>query len=298
MNASIITATALSILPVPCLCAEVLPATLSPEDMSNHLDRANGAMKELITILRQLRHSSQPQTSLPALAAVVQRYHDEMQPLFECPDIELPPLTAEYRDFHRRHREILRRRMELEAEMSHIFDYQFLEQMREQPLLTYHLLMQTPYLELPLSDMSCEMLVMQLAMQVHRQHDTTPNEPEKKLFVAAAERHRDFMATHSEQFSGGDGSTCSQAIILHCKKSQPGTEAYDNEQNELIRNYLRTVYPQECVIYNTCMARPDGSFYIIPVRFAGLSSSSDGSQHLIRQAIWFLTVPPKVLAAE
>lgn len=84
--------------------------------------------------------------------------------------------------------------------------------------------------------------------------------------------------------SGGDGSGADSAILLHLEE-----EAAKNEQDEmqLIRAYLSTVYPDSCTTYVTCMALLDGTVYITPVRFLGLYTAPDGSQQLLRQVIWF-----------
>lgn len=272
-------------LPVPGLYAQAAAAEISPVELLQRRSAAQGAMDDLISVLRQIRTTGQVEPSLPTLAAAVERYHEQIAPIMERGCAELPPVTDESLDFHKRNRALFRRSREQQAELSRILVVDFIfSLLYGSELLCYHLLLQSPYLELPLSEECLELLTMHLAMTA--QPDPGQRQPQAvlDLFAEAAGRHSDFLRTHADCYSGGDGSAAASPILLHLDG-----ESASNEQMEmsLIRAYHSTVYPGTCTAYVTCMAGPDGSAYTMLVRFPGLYTAPDGSQKLLRHVIWF-----------
>lgn len=271
-------------LPVPGLYAQAAAAEISPVELLQRRSAAQGAMDDLISALRQIRTTGQVEPSLPTLAAAVARYHEQIAPIMESGSADLPPVTRENLDFHERNRALFRRSREQQAELSRILVVDFISLLYGSELLCYHLLLQSPYLELPLSEECRELLTMHLAMTA--QADLEQRQPQAvlDLFAEAAGRHSDFLRTHADCYSGGDGSGAASPILLHLDG-----ESASNEQMEmsLIRAYHSTVYPGTCTTCVTCMAGPDGSAYTMLVRFPGLYTAPDGSQKLLRHVIWF-----------
>lgn len=270
--------------PVPGLYAQAAPAEISPVELLQRRSAAQGAMDDVISALRRIRTTGQVEPSLPILAAAVARYHEQIAPIMERGCAELPPVTDESLDFHKRNRALFRRSREQQAELSRILVVDFISLLYGSELLCYHLLLQSPYLELPLSEECRELLTMHLAMTA--QADVEQRQPQAvlDLFAEAAGRHSDFLRTHADCYSGGDGSAAASPILL---RLDGAAAANEQAEMELIRAYLSTVYPGTCTTYVTCMAEPDGSAYTKLVRFPGLSTAPDGSQALLRHVIWF-----------
>ena len=203
-------------------------------------------MDDLISALRQIRTTGQVEPSLPTLAAAVERYHEQIAPIMESGSADLPPVTGENLDFHERNRALFRRSREQQAELSRILVVDFISLLYGSELLCYHLLLQSPYLELPLSEECRELLTMHLAMTA--QADLEQRQPQAvlDLFAEAAGRHSDFLRTHADCYSGGDGSGAASPILLHLDG-----ESASNEQMEmsLIRAYHSTVYPGTCTCH-------------------------------------------------
>lgn len=255
---------------------------LTATECQQHLERACCEMDNIIAALREIS-SGHLEESLPGLAAAVQRYHEQKAPILEHPLGEFPPVTEEFRDFHERQRVLGHRMWAQQAELSRLLDYKFVSLLRQNEQLCYHLLLQSPYLELPLSSECREDLSLNIASAAFLNPEHPLPEHLQSIFAEAAPRHNAFLHSYSNQFSGGNGSAPANAILLQAQ----GREISPEQVLESIRFYMRSVYPQPCSYSISRMPDINGSAYIVPVRFSGLQTLPDGTRKIICQAIWF-----------
>lgn len=256
--------------------------SLTSAECQQRLERACCEMDNIIAALREIV-SGQVEQSLPALAAAVQRYHEQKAPIIEQPQGEYPPVTEEFRDFHERQRALWHRMLEQQAELSRLLDYKFVSLLYQNEQLCYHLLLQSPYLELPLSSQCRDDLSLNIATATLSNPEQPLPEYIQSIFAEAAPRHDAFLHSYSNQYSGGNGSAPANAILLQTQ----GRVGSPEQVLESIRFYMRSVYPQPCSYCISRMTDSNGSAYIVPVRFTGLQTLPDGTRKIICHAIWF-----------
>ncbi len=244
------------------------------------------ALEQLHTALSPLRAPEDLPRALPTIRAAVQAHHSSM---YSLQQLAHKPDTPEW------HTQIARLRKHYRALCELGQGDDFVQLVWESEPLTYHLLLQSPYLPVFLHGETVDYILQYHSMSAHSpEPEAAPHLDRLRAQISA--NHITFMTAHPHLYTGGNGADEKSSIILRPlveSTAQISDEEIDEQTAALIRDYMRAVYPQASFGFGTWMAKPNGAFYSIQVLFPGLYTTAEGRTRLLKYPVWFQTRAPR-----
>lgn len=161
----------------------------------------------------------------------------------------------------------------------------FVELIWGNPGLQFHLLVAGDVFPCVVNPQTADYILQCQVMETSASAEMRPHvDP---IYAEAAQRHADFMAAHTQEYAGGNGSSEAQAIILRPCTEAPEDKDTDEQAEQLMVEYMRHVYPQFRFGFGRYSFTPDGAHYSAKVQFPGLYTDKDGEVQLIKFPVVF-----------